>query len=118
VFKAQVDAEAAVTPVIPPEPVARAAEYRTVVAKIARDREEWAKVLALTAELLQTGERDPDVLLLRAEALVAPGPSLAGAIVRDATELCGEVVEQLRNDDDPRVHRALGLRRSILSDTG
>ncbi len=118
VLKAQVDAEAGVSPVTPPEPVERSAEYRTVRAKIARDREEWASVLDVTAELLRTGERDPDVLLLRAEALVAPGPPLAGSVVRDATELCGEVLEQVRNDDDPRVRRALELRSSILSDAG
>lgn len=117
-FKVQVDAEAGNPLAAPPELVARSNEYRGAQAHIARNRGEWATVLGISSELLQTGERDPDILLVRAEALVGQGQPSAASAVREALDLCAEILGQLRNDDDPRLQRTLSLRSNILAESG
>jgi tetratricopeptide (TPR) repeat protein len=117
-FKVQVDAEAGNALAVPPEVVARSHEYRGAQAHIARNCGEWGTVLEISSELLQTGERDPDILLVRAEALTGQGQSSAATARREALDLCAEILGQLRNDDDPRVQRTLSLRSNILAESG
>lgn len=102
---------------IPPALVSQSLEYRIAEIEAALDRGCAIEALAITEGILKEGKRAPEVRLLRARALLADlthGPEDA----QEVETLCGDVIAELENEADPRLHDAIGLRAAARSERG
>lgn len=97
----------------PPALVARTAEYRAGTCEIRQAAGDLEYVLAITAELLAEEHRDPEVLLMRAQALAntaAEHPDDADDRRRTAERLASELIVDVADDANPMTLRALIVR--------
>jgi tetratricopeptide (TPR) repeat protein len=114
--KAQIDATVGDPLPTPVAAITTSSHYRTVLAQIASGEGDWTRVLTLTAALLADGERVPEVLFLRANALLSMSAS-NDAIENyrrydDAERLADELVKVCADDSHPLSHKGLILRAS------
>jgi tetratricopeptide (TPR) repeat protein len=97
----------------PPAAVAESPEYRTTLAQIAIETTDWGEALQITAGLLAEGIRSPDVLFVRANALMSlvRHPVTGEDLERchDAERLSSELIER-PDDTHPYSVKALVLR--------
>src|SRR5262249_41681681 len=95
-----------------PDAVTRTTHYRTQLAHLAAERGGAAEVLDRTSELLAEGVRTEEILLLRANALLAPisaGGNHAESRFADVDRLTTEALDRI-DEFHPQAVRALVLR--------
>jgi tetratricopeptide (TPR) repeat protein len=117
---AQVNAATGVDLREPPGSVASSSHYRTVLAEIATVRGDADRALELTGLILEGGERPPEVLVLRATALLELGRDATMADIRENAEverIASEAIEEL-DDVHPFKAKALVLRAAAKRAAG
>jgi tetratricopeptide (TPR) repeat protein len=114
--KAQVAVAAGEPLPTPPTTIATSAHYRTILVHIASGKTNWTRVLELTAGLLADGERSPDILFLRANALLNISDNNDTAENRrryeDTERLADELIKSCADDSHPLTPKGLILRAS------
>jgi tetratricopeptide (TPR) repeat protein len=98
----------------PPPIVADSEYYRAMLAQLAQAGGDWSGVLELTAGLLAEGVRSPEVLFLRANALVSIGPSdkkeAERERYREAERLVSDLVDTVADETHKLMRKGLILR--------
>lgn len=104
--KAQIDVLAGAAVVAPPPGVAESVAYQMALAQIALNARDWTSLDAITGALLTRGQREPMLLLLRAQALagLSEADASVARVVRlaDAERLATEALDALDGDSPLR----------------
>ena len=98
----------------PPASVAASKHYRTILAQIADQNNEWEHALEMTARLLAENVRSPEVLYCRANALLClcngDDSSEDRERCQEAERLASELIDIIADDTHPYTHKSIVLR--------
>ncbi len=114
-WMAMLDASAASgrEPPLPPERVAASRPYRLLLCNVAVRNGRWARALEITDDLISGSDREPDLLLFRAQALhdtAEQGAPDAVGRRHDAIRLATELIEVVNDPANDFTRMALVVR--------